>query len=58
MSKRLALSSALSVMLMAGFAMFGGASLAIEGQSAEASVMPARIEMPAMPSLPSLPILR
>ncbi len=58
MSKKLALSAALSVMLMAGFAMLGGASIGIDTQTAEASLLPAQIEMPALPALPSLPILR
>lgn len=58
MSKKLALSAALSVMLMAGFAMFGGNSIAIDSQTAEASLLPAQIEMPALLALPSLPILR
>jgi hypothetical protein len=57
MSKKLALSSVLSVMLMAGFAMFGGASIDADTQTAEASLLPAQIEMPALPALPSLPIL-
>lgn len=58
MSKKLALSSALSVMLMAGFAMFGSASIGVDSQSVEASLLPARVELPALPVLPSLPILR
>ncbi len=58
MSKKLALSAALSVMLMAGFAMFGSASIGVDTQGAEASLLPAQIEMPALPALPSLPILR
>ena len=58
MSKKLALSAALSVMLMAGFAMFGGASINVDTQGAEASLLPAQVEVPALPALPSLPILR
>lgn len=58
MSTKLALSSALSVLMMAAFAVFGGSSIGTDGQVAEASLIPARIEAPALPNLPSLPILR
>lgn len=58
MSTKLAFSSALSVLMMAAFAVFGGGSIGTEGQVAEASLFPARIEAPALPALPSLPILR
>jgi hypothetical protein len=58
MSKKLALSSALSVMMMAGFAVFGGKSVALGAAGAENAILPARIEMPSAPHLPELPILR
>lgn len=58
MSTKLALSSALSVLMMAAFAAFGGSLVAADGQNGEASLLPAQIEAPALRALPSLPILR
>ncbi len=58
MSKKLALSSALSVMLMAGFALYGErvADLSLGGGSSFA--LPGKIELPGVPALPQLPGLR
>lgn len=58
MSKKLTLSSVLSVMMMAGFAVFGGKSVTLGTSGSEASILPSRVEMPKAPQLPELPILR
>lgn len=59
MSPKLALSSALSVLLMAGFALSGGTSLQMgEDLAANGPFAPARAELPGAPALPALPFLR
>ncbi|MFM5907641.1 MAG: hypothetical protein ACKOPO_08660 [Novosphingobium sp.] len=58
MSTKLALSSALSVMLLAIFAVFSGATVNASGQEVESSVLNARIQLPSAPHLPEMPILR
>ncbi|MFM5932174.1 MAG: hypothetical protein ACKOPQ_14820 [Novosphingobium sp.] len=58
MSTKLALSSALSVMLMATFAVFSGASVNTRAQDAEESILSSQVQMPSVPKLPDLPILR
>lgn len=58
MSKKLALSSALSILMMAGFAVFGGKPVSLGTAASEASILPSRIELPSAPALPDLPILR
>ena len=61
MSKKLALSSALSVMLMASFALFGQHNAATNGNGASLFNLPAKagIAAPAAPAaLPILPGLR
>jgi hypothetical protein len=58
MSKKLALSSALSVLLMAGFALFGQ-DAAREGSLLSASSeLTGRVAMPALPGAPLLPLTR
>ncbi len=47
MSKKLTISSVLSIMMMAGFAVFGGKSAALGTSGSEASILPSRVEMPS-----------
>ena len=58
MSRKLALSSALSVIMMAGFVLFGTpASASVDGHGLFAN--PAKVSMPALPTAGSiLPSLR
>ena len=58
MSKKLALSSALSVMLMAGFALFGDHAANDNGSGAALFSLPAKAELAAPASLPTIPGLR
>ena len=58
MSKKLALSSALSVMLMASFALFGQHATPGNGSGAALFSLPAKAELAAPASLPTLPGLR
>lgn len=58
MSRKLALSSALSVLLMAGFAMCGTAALTNGGEGHGLFGVPAKVELGKLPLLPGLPGLR
>lgn len=59
MSPKLALSSALSVLLMAGFALSGGKSLQVSGDlAANGLFAPAKADLAGAPALPALPFLR
>lgn len=58
MSRKLALSSALSVLLMAGFALFSPAALATGSEGHSLFGVPAKVELGKLPSLPGLPALR
>ena len=57
MSKKLALSSLLSVLLMTGFAVFNDTSLPLGGEGATSALLPAKAEIQT-PAMPELPILR
>ncbi|WP_158241546.1 hypothetical protein [Novosphingobium sp. TH158] len=58
MSKKLAFSSALSVLLMAGFAVLGGKSVELGSDAGAAALVPERAELLQLPALPEMPILR
>lgn len=58
MSKKLALSSALSVLLMAGFALFGQDAVHEGGLASPSSELTGRAALPAMPGTPLLPLPR
>lgn len=58
MSKKLALSSALSVFLMAGFALFGQHASIGNGSGASPFSLPAKAALAVPASLPTLPGLR
>lgn len=58
MSKKLALSSALSVLLMASFALFGSRVAEPDGLSGVGVLLPSSVGMPQAPTLADLPILR
>jgi len=59
MSTKLALSSALSILLMAGFAMSGGTTLRLGDElAANEPFAPVRAELPGAPALPQLPLFR
>jgi hypothetical protein len=58
MSRKLALSSALSVLLMAGFALCGPGVLASDSTGHSLFGAPAKVELGKLPSLPGLPALR
>ncbi|MEO7248440.1 MAG: hypothetical protein ABIW31_08290 [Novosphingobium sp.] len=58
MSKNLALSSALSVLMMAGFALFGQHSATAGGEGSVLISVPAKAELPAPAAFPSFPGLR
>ncbi len=58
MSKKLALSSALSVMLMASFALFGQHAATSNGAGTSPFSLPAKAELTAPAAMPTLPGLR
>jgi len=58
MSRNLALSSALSVLLMAGFAAVGPGVLASGNEGHSLLGVPAKVELGKLPMLPGLPGLR
>ncbi|MEY4160616.1 MAG: hypothetical protein RLZZ136_1237 [Pseudomonadota bacterium] len=58
MSPKLALSSALSVLLMAGFALCGPHQAASNGAAQPMLAAPSKAALGALPALPSLPGLR
>jgi hypothetical protein len=58
MSNKLALSSALSVLMMAAFALCGPQASARMSATANSFGAPGTVEMTLLPKLPSLPGLR
>ena len=58
MSRNLALSSALSVLLMAGFALFSPSVLTGDSDGHSLFGAPAKVELGKLPLLPGLPGLR
>ena len=58
MSKKLALSSAASVLMMAGFALFGGSLATASDGVSQLSGLTQKAALPAMPALSQLPLLR
>lgn len=58
MSKKLALSSALSVLLMAGFALFGQDAVREGGIASPTSELTGRAALPALPGASLLPLTR
>ncbi len=58
MSRKLALSSALSVLLMAGFALFSPSALTGGSEGHSLFGVPAKVELGKLPSIPGLPGLR
>jgi len=58
MSRSLALASALSVMLMAGYTLFGDATLRMPLAGEMSLEVPAEAKLPGLPALPGLPGLR
>lgn len=58
MSRNLALSSALSIMLMAGFALFSPSVLASSSDGHSLFGVPAKVELGKLPTLHGLPGLR
>lgn len=58
MSTKLALSSALSIMLMAAFALLGPQALGSDSQGQTLFGPAPKAELPALPLLPLLPGLR
>ena len=58
MSRKLALSSALSVLLMAGFALCNPGAMASGSEGHSLFGAPAKVELGTLPTLPGLPALR